>query len=87
MENENFNLTQKALGDLRLGLENLQKNFAVKKNACIQQKQSYKHNLSEKNNEIENLKNTVRSVSEKIGTTLDKIDMVLKENGSGNNSN
>jgi len=68
-------------------LQQLQETLQGKKNALLQQRQSYKHNMAEKTKQIDDLKQTVADTLSKVTGVAQKIDMVLKEDGSGNNNN
>ena len=58
-----------------------------KKNAVAQQRQSYKNNMAQKNEQIENLNKSISQALSKVVSVAQKIDMVLKEDGSSNNNN
>ncbi len=87
MDIENLPQTAKALSDFEEVVQKLQVVLQNKKNAVFQQRQSYKHNMSEKVKQIEMLKETVTNTLGKVTNVVQKIDMVLKEDGSSNNNN
>ncbi len=84
---ENLPQTSKSLKDFEKTLEKFQVALQNKKNAILQQRQSYKHNMAEKTKQIETLKTTVSNTLIKITNVAQKIDTVLKEDGSSNNNN
>lgn len=87
MDMKNLPKTEKAFEALEAALKEFQGALQNKKNALVQQRQSYKHNMSEKNKQIDDLKEVVGSALSKVTTVAQKIDMVLKEDGSSNNNN
>ena len=87
MNLENLPQTKKALSELDNMLNRLQQSLQNKKNAISQQRQSYKHNMTQKNEQIDVLKETVANTLNKVINATQKIDMVLKEDGSSNNNN
>ncbi|MBE6451459.1 MAG: hypothetical protein E7016_05805 [Alphaproteobacteria bacterium] len=87
MELKNLPQSEKALNELESLLQQLQETLQGKKNALLQQRQSYKHNMAEKTKQIDDLKQTVADTLSKVTGVAQKIDMVLKEDGSGNNNN
>ena len=87
MDIKNLPQTDKALTELTETIKEFQTVIQNKKNALFQQRQSYKYNMAEKTKQIENLKETIASTLNKVTTVANKIDMVLKENGSSNNNN
>lgn len=87
MNLENLPQTKKALSELDNMLNRLHQSLQNKKNAISQQKQSYKHNMTQKNEQIDVLKETVANTLNKVINVTQKIDMVLKEDGSSNNNN
>ena len=84
---ENLPQTSKSLTDFEKTIEKFQVALQNKKNAILQQRQSYKHNMAEKTKQIETLKTTVANTLNKVTSVAQKIDMVLKEDGSSNNNN
>ena len=84
---KNLPKTEKAFEALEAALKDFQGVLQNKKNALLQQRQSYKNNISEKNKQIDDLKEVVGSALSKVTTVAQKIDMVLKEDGSSNNNN
>ena len=84
---ENLPQTSKSLKDFEKTLEKFQVALQNKKNAILQQRQSYKHNMADKTKQIETLKTTVSNTLIKITNVAQKIDTVLKEDGSSNNNN
>ena len=87
MDRQNFKLTFEALDALSNGVELLKQTIDARKNALLQQKESYRQNMAQKNNEIEHLKQIIADTVEKVGVCAATIDKVLNDNGSGNNSN
>ena len=87
MNLENLPQTKKALSELDNMLNRLHQSLQNKKNAIGQQRQSYKHNMTQKNEQIDVLKETVANTLNKVINATQKIDMVLKEDGSSNNNN
>ncbi|MBQ2811387.1 MAG: hypothetical protein IJF12_04370 [Alphaproteobacteria bacterium] len=87
MELKNLPQSEKALNELESLLQQLQETLQGKKNALLQQRQSYKHNMAEKTKQIDDLKQTVADTLSKVTGVAQKIDMVLKEDGSSNNNN
>lgn len=87
MDIENLPQTDKALSNFEEMLKKLQVALQNKKNAVFQQRQSYKHNMAEKTKQIDTLKTTVSNTLNKVTMVAQKIDMVLKEDGSSNNNN
>ncbi len=87
MNLENLPQTKKALSELDNMLNRLHQSLQNKKNAISQQRQSYKHNMTQKNEQIDVLKETVANTLNKVINATQKIDMVLKEDGSSNNNN
>ncbi len=84
---ENLPQTSKSLTDFEKTIEKFQVALQNKKNAILQQRQSYKHNMAEKTKQIETLKTAVANTLNKVTSVAQKIDMVLKEDGSSNNNN
>ena len=87
METENFKLTFEALDALNDSVELLKQTIEARKDAILQQKESYRQNITQKNSEIEYLKQIIAKTIEKVGVCATAIDEVLNDNGSGNNSN
>ena len=87
MELENLPQTDKALQEFNGLIKQIQSALQVKKNAIDQQRHSYKHNMSEKTKQIDEFKTTVANTINKVANVVQKIDMVLKEDGSSNNNN
>ncbi len=87
MEEQQFQQTIEALEQIRESLDVLKNAIEGRKNALFQQKEAYKNNMAAKNEEIMRLKNLVADAAQKVGNCVLTIDEVLKENGSGNNSN
>ena len=87
MDREHFNLTFEALNALNDGIDLLRQTIDARKNALLQQKESYRLNMAQKNDEIEQLKRIIADTAEKVGVCAVKINEVLSDNGSGNNSN
>ena len=87
MEEQQFQQTKEALEQFKESLNVLKNAVEGRKNALFQQKEAYKNNMAAKNEEILRLKNLVASAAEKVSNCVLTIDEVLKENGSGNNSN
>ena len=84
---KNLPQTSKALNNFEEMHKKIQTVLQSKKNAVFQQRQSYKHNMTEKTKQIETLKTTVANTLNKVTSVAQKIDMVLKEDGSSNNNN
>lgn len=87
MDKQQFIKTRQAVADLQAELKNLKQAAESKKYALTQQRQSYKHNMAERNLRLENLTKTVADMALKTDATIQKIEMVLNEDGSGNNNN
>ena len=87
MDTQNFKHTFSALEDLSQSLITLKEAFKIRKNAALQQKEAYRDNMADKNKQIDVYKQTLNVACEKIDEFAKTIDMVLSENGSGNNSN
>lgn len=87
MELKNLPKTDKSLSEFDNLINQIQSVLQTKKNAIMQQRQSYKHNMAEKTKQIDALKETVTTTLNKVTTVAGKIDMVLKEDGSSNNNN
>ncbi len=87
MELKNLPKTDKSLSEFDNLINQIQSVLQTKKNAIMQQRQSYKHNMAEKTKQIDALKETITTTLNKVTTVADKIDMVLKEDGSSNNNN
>lgn len=87
MDIKNLSKTMQSLEELNSVLKEFEITLKNKKNAIVQQRQSYKNNMSQKNEQIESLsKNIVQTLS-KVTSVAQKIDMVLKEDGSSYNNN
>lgn len=87
MDKQQFIKTRQAVADLQTELKNLRQVAESKKYAITQQRQSYKNNMAEKNSRLENLTKAVADMALKTDATIQKIEMVLNEDGSGNNNN
>ncbi len=87
MDKQQFIKTRQAVADLQAELKNLKQAAESKKYALTQQRQSYKHNMAERNLRLENLTKAVADMALKTDATIQKIEMVLNEDGSGNNNN
>ncbi len=86
MDEQKFMQTAHALESLDSVLKSLKQAIEVKKYAVGQQRQSYKQNLAQKNSQLEALKQAASETLLKVGSAVEKIDMVLKEDGSSNNN-
>ncbi len=87
MDEQKFMQTSKALQAIQNELDGLQKIIEKKKYAIVQQRQSYKANMAEKNARLEAMQNTVNTAALKTSEVIKKIEMVLNEDGSGNDNN
>ena len=87
MDTQNFKSTFEALNDLNKSVEALKRTVETRKNAFFQQKESYRQNMTQKNDEINHLKDTIAKAFQKVSVCTATIDKVLEDNGSGNNSN
>lgn len=87
MDKQQFIKTRQAVADLQAELKNLKQAAESKKYALTQQRQSYKNNMAERNLRLENLTKAVADMALKTDATIQKIEMVLNEDGSGNNNN
>ena len=85
MEDQKLEQTTAALGEMKESLNALMRALDAKRNTLAQQKENYKNNVTEKNAEIEKLKQALSMAAQKIEKSALKIDEVIKENGSGNN--
>ncbi len=85
MDKEKFVKSAQALEELKTALEKLKQVAAVKKNALVQQRQSYKRNMAEKNAHLEAEGKKTEAVAARVAEVVKKIDMVLKDDGSDNN--
>lgn len=87
MADENFEKTNAKIGELGRAIESLKDVLANKKTTVCQQREAYKNNMAQKNAKVDELKNALEMTIQKLDTTAQKIDEVIRENGSGNNSN
>lgn len=87
MDEQKFMQTSKALQAIQNEIDGLQKIIEKKKYAIVQQRQSYKANMAEKNARLEAMQNTVNTAALKTSEVIKKIEMVLNEDGSGNDNN
>ncbi len=87
MDMKDLPQTEKAFEALETVLKDFQGVLQNKKNALLQQRQSYKNNMLEKNKQIDDMKAVVAKVLDKTTKVVQTIDMVLKEDDSGNSNN
>lgn len=87
MDEQKFVQTANVLKTMQEELDGLQKMIEKKRYAIVQQRQSYKANMAEKNARLEVMRETVNSAALKTNEAIKKIEMVLNEDGSGNNNN
>jgi len=87
MAEQNLERTNAAFQGLQGSLENLLNVLNAKKNALLQQKESYKGNIQAKNAQIEVLQKTIESAVQTIDRNARKIDEVIKQNATSHNSN
>ncbi|MBR2300210.1 MAG: hypothetical protein IJ870_06555 [Alphaproteobacteria bacterium] len=87
MADDNFEKTSAKLDELSRSIEALKAVLEVKKTAVCQQKEAYKGNMAQKNARVDELKSALEMTIQKLDTATRKIDEVISENGSGNNSN
>lgn len=87
MDEQKFMQTSKVLQAIQNEIDGLQKIIEKKKYAIVQQRQSYKANMAEKNARLEAMQNTVNTAALKTSEVIKKIEMVLNEDGSGNDNN
>ena len=78
--------TNAALKELSESMENLLRVLNAKKNALLQQKEAYKNNMQNKNAEIEKLQKTIEAAFQTIEASAQKINEVIENNGTSNNS-
>lgn len=74
----NLERTNLCLEGLKESIENLHTVLNAKKNALLQQKESYKGNMQTKNAKIEELQKTLESAVHIIDKNVQKIDEVIK---------
>jgi NADH:ubiquinone oxidoreductase subunit D len=87
MDKQKLARTMKAFDEMQASLKALKQSLEAKKYALGQQRASYKQNVTEKNARLENLNKTVAEVLAQTAAVIQKIDMVLNEDGSDNNNN
>ena len=87
MDIKNLSKTAQCLQELNSVIAEFETTLKNKKNAVAQQRQSYKNNMAQKNEQIENLNKSISQALSKVVSVAQKIDMVLKEDGSSNNNN
>jgi len=84
MDMQNFEKTAESLTLVAQSLDRLRAVVNGKKNSLWQKRGDYENAVAQKNAQIERLKKVVAQTAEKIGQSAQKIDEVIKENGSGN---
>ena len=87
MDMKNLPQSEKALFELNEVIKKFEEALHSKKNALFQQRHAYKHNIAEKTKQVDALKQTISDTLGKVTNVAQKIDMVLKEDGSSNNNN
>lgn len=87
MDIKNLSKTMQSLEELNSVLKEFEITLKNKKNAIVQQRQSYKNNMAQKNEQIESLSKNIVQTLNKVTSVAQKIDMVLKEDGSSYNNN
>ncbi len=85
MNMQDFTKTSQSLLQLKACLDRLRDLSVKKKNALTQQRESYKNNIFQKNSEIQHLKEIIKLAAKRIDESAQKINEVIKENGSSNN--
>ncbi len=87
METQNLEQTEQAISRLKESVSTLSKVVDVKRAAIAQKQEAYHNNMAEKARQIEELRKALNMAAQKIGESVENIDEVIRENGSGNNSN
>ena len=82
---QNFEKTTESLTLVAQSLDRLSAVAKNKKNSLWQKHSNYENTVAQKNAQIERFKKVVAQTAEKIGESAQKIDEVIKENGTGNN--
>ncbi|MBO4285094.1 MAG: hypothetical protein J5895_02550 [Alphaproteobacteria bacterium] len=85
MDMQNFEKTTESLTLVAQSLDRLSAVAKNKKNSLWQKHSNYENTVAQKNAQIERFKKVVAQTAEKIGESAQKIDEVIKENGTGNN--
>jgi len=85
MDKQNLKKTAAAMQMLEDALNHLKQAVEVKKFAVNRQRVAYKQNMTEKNAQLDSLKRAVGAAAAKAEELSNKIDRVLKEDGSSNN--
>ena len=78
MAQQNFEQTNLALDALKQSVDDLFGILNAKKNGIIQQKESYRKNIEQKNAKIDMLTKAIENAAEKINQSVQKIDEVTK---------
>lgn len=87
IDKQKFPLSAEAVHQIENAMKELKQQLEAKKFALAQQKQDYKRNMAEKNAKMDSLNAAVAKVLQSVTTVVSHIDMVLEEDGSGNNNN
>lgn len=87
METQKLERTEQAINRLKESVGTLSQIVDEKKAAFAQKKETYKNNMAEKTQQIEALRKALSMAAQKISDSVENIDEVIRENGSGNNSN
>ena len=87
MSEQYLKRTFAALKELGDSIESLHAVLDTAKNALFQQKEACKGDVQAKNAQIEALQETIKSAVQTIGQNVQQIDEVIKQNGSGDDSN
>ncbi len=89
MDGKNFDFanTTQALAELSSCLAKLNANIENKKNELQEQRKQNLSLITEREEQLEILKNSSRDVIQNIDNIINRLDNVLQENGSSNNNN
>jgi len=87
MEEQNLEKTNFALDELKKSVHGLKDMLDDKKTSIIQQQEAYRSNMFQKNKKIDELQSALEMTIKKIEVMAQKIDGVIEQDGSSNNSN
>ncbi len=87
MIKQEFKLSSAAFEELRRSVNALKTAEQSLKGRLFQQREAYKNNMKNKNEEIERLRQIIAEASNNIAGCVSTIEEVLDQNGSSHDSN
>jgi len=84
---ENFEHTSEALSELKQSIQNLENVCKQVKTSTLNQMEAYQNSAMQNGVKVEALKAALETTVQKIDATSQKIDEVIRQNGTNHNTN